>query len=100
MSFPDLVLKPGGVLHSEVQGVPVNGDNEFDAGIDLVRLDEQLGGEDAVNEWLRIEIFSKGAEVTGATYVSRTGNKLKVNFAQGAADEALVVATVTHSGVR
>lgn len=100
MSFPDLVLKPGGVLHSEAQGVPVNGDNEFDAGIDLVRLDEQLGGEDAVNEWLRIEIFSKGDSVEGGTFVSRTGNKLTVNFTQTGMDEALVIATVTHSGVR
>ena len=100
MALPDLVTKPGGVLHSEVQGVPANGNNVFDAGIHLVALDEQLGGAAAVDEWLSIDVASLDGVVTDATYVSRVGNAITVNFSQGGAGVVLVTARVTHSEVR
>jgi hypothetical protein len=99
MSFPDLTLKEGGALHSQGQGVPVDGDNEFDAGIDLERYDNELS-IDVVNEWLRLEVFGLGDSVEGATFVSRNGSKITLNFTQSGADEALVLATLKHSSVR
>ena len=101
MAFPDLVLKPNGIFHAQIVGVPDSGDNDFDAGIDLVKLDGLTpGGAAAVDEWLNIEVVALGDSVSGASYVSRDGNTLKVNFTQGGADQALVIATFTHSMVR
>jgi len=91
VSFPNLQLKPGGVLHSVATGVPVDGDNTFELGFDLENIND---------EWLRIDVFALGSQVTGATYVSRSGTQVTMNFTQLGTDQARVEAKIIHSSVR
>jgi hypothetical protein len=96
MSFPDLIPVPTGVMHAAIAGVPSNGVNEFDSGIDLERFDKSIN----VDDWLVVRVWSLGASVTGATFVARVGNKLRINFQQSGMGQALVEASFTHSVVR
>jgi hypothetical protein len=98
MSFPDLVQTPRGVLHSQNSGVPVNGVNEFDTGLDLVG---PTGLQEVnLDDWLVIRVWALGTAVTNATYAGRNGNKIRVNFVQTGVDPCFVEFEVTHSGVR
>lgn len=96
MSFPNLTPTPNGVLHAQGVGVPSNGVNEFDSGIDL----ERYGAGLPIDDWLVVRVTSLGASVAGATFIGRVGNKLRVNFQQSGGDQAFVEAGFTHSGVR
>jgi len=101
VSFPNLILTPEGVLHSKNTGVPDNGINKFDAGVDLDKLDNLLaGGAAAVDTWLVVRVWGLGPSVTNANYIGRTGNEIRVNFTQLGTDQALVELEIVHSLVR
>lgn len=93
MAFPNLILTPGGVLHSEKSGTPINGDNTFELGI----LPENIN-----EEYLDIEVTPLGPSVTSASYVSLSPDKknITINFTQAGANQAKVTAKQTHSLVR
>lgn len=95
MSFPNLVLIDDGELHSRAIGVPSNGNNEFEHGIDPRDL---RGNED----WLEFYVYPRGSTITAAAYVSLSADltKVTVNFNQAGVDEALVEAKLVHSSVR
>ena len=97
MNFPALVRREGGVLHSFATGVPDNGVNEFDSGLDLERLTKLLPNLD---DWIRVRVYALGLNVTGASFVARVGNNLRVNFQQAGADQCYVTCEVVHSTVR
>lgn len=92
MPFPDLVLKENAAYHSEAQGEPVNGDNEFAHGINprFIRDHE---------DQLDFDIFPQGPSVTGSTFVGLSADLTKVilNFVQGGSDQAIVRANFEHS---
>jgi hypothetical protein len=99
MSFPDLQLKPSqkgndAVLHSEATGVPDNGDNTFQIGIDPKKTPIDP-------DKVEITIYLNGS-VTGATLVgavdAETGN-VTVNFVQGGADACRVACVMHHTVV-
>ena len=95
MGFPALTPTPQGVLHASGTGVPVNGVNAFDIGIDLTELQDV-----DLDDWIVIRVWSLGPSVNNASYVGRMGNIIFVNFQQTGADQCFVEAEVTHSGVR
>jgi hypothetical protein len=90
--FPDLTLKEKAKFHSEGQGVPDNGDNEFAHGInpDFIKGHE---------EQLQFDVFPQGPSITGATFVGLSADftKVTLNFTQGGADEAIIKAEFEHS---
>lgn len=92
MSFPDLVLEENAAYHSEAQGEPTDGDNEFAHGINprFIR--------DHENQ-LTFDVFPQGPSVVGATFVSLSADLTKVtlNFVQGGSDQAIVKANFEHS---
>jgi hypothetical protein len=99
MSFPDLTPTPTGVLHGSGTGVPVNGVNEFDAGIDLAKYDKELGVA-LVNDWLVVRVWALGTSVILATFAGRTGSKIRVNFSQTGVDPCFVETELIHSSIR
>jgi len=94
MAFPALVLQSGGQLHSNATGTPVNGNNTFDISMDPNLIDNI--------DWFTFDVYPQGASVTGASYVSVSGDKRQVtiNFTQTGLDQALVRAVYTHSSER
>lgn len=92
MSFPDLVEKTGGVLHSEATGVPDNGNNTFALGLDPEVVDE---------DWLELEV-DLGGSVTDAAFVSMSPDKTQItmSFVQGGVDAVTVRAKQKHTIVR
>jgi len=99
MSFPDLTPTPNGVLHGSGTGVPVNGVNEFDIGIDLEKYDKEIGVA-KVEDWLTVRVWALGTSVINANYVGRSGSKIKVNFQQTGIDPCFVESDLAHSIIR
>jgi hypothetical protein len=97
--FPNLTPTPNGVLHGSGSGVPENGVNEFNCGIDLERFDKELGVA-KVDDWLTIRVWALGTSVVSANYVSRSGSKIKVSFQQTGVDPCFVEADLAHSVIR
>jgi hypothetical protein len=98
MSFPNLTPTPSGVLHASATGVPVNGVNVFDIGINI---EPPTGLTDKdLDDWITIRVWALGASVTAASYIGRAGNLISVAFTQSGADQCFVEAEVTHSAVR
>lgn len=94
MSFPNLELIEDARYHSRGQGVPENGDNEFDIGIDPIKI---IGHEDQ----LEFHVYPQGAppSVTGVSFVELSDDRTKVtlNFTQTGEDEVIVEAVFIHS---
>lgn len=96
MAFPDLQLYDSGrlpaVYHSEAEGVPDNGINEFAHGInpEFIR-----GHEDE----LEFHVYSESFLVTNAVLVGLSADlsKVIVNFTQAGAGQARVRAIFIHS---
>jgi hypothetical protein len=90
MSFPNLVMRPGGVQWCEATGVPTNGVNTIllDFGVPLAVIDPS---------WVDVAVQAMGPSVTGATVVSIVGNVLTMNFVQSGADACKVVAHLEHT---
>jgi hypothetical protein len=99
VGFPNLVLTPDGVLHATGTGVPTNGVNEFDAGVNLALYDKLIGAA-RVDTWLVLRVWALGTSVIGASYVGRTGNKIRVSFQQTGVDSAFIELSMIHSVVR
>ena len=104
MPFPDLDPRPDtrgntpghtSTLWAEATGVPDNGDNVF--AIPFVGLGMNPNVID--EEWLDIRVEADGPSITGATFVSISGDKLSmtINFVQGGGDAATVTVVITHS---
>jgi len=91
MAFPDLTLKTGGQLHSQATGQPVNGSNTFALAIPPAKIDN--------TDWLSIEVIPLGSSITGASFVSISGDKtqITVNFTQTGTDQATVKAEFKHT---
>ena len=103
MSFPDLQPRPddrqgpsgASELWAEATGLPDNGNNTFmlpfiGLGVNPAAITE---------DWLNITIQPLGPSITGATFVSLSGDKqfMTLNFVQGGADQARVTVEVIHS---
>ena len=89
MSFPDLTLVPGHVLHSEATGVADIGDNTFDLGVALEKIYEEA---------LVIDVYPLDGGVTSSSYVGLNGTMVTVNFV--GTGETLVRAKIRHSSIR
>jgi hypothetical protein len=88
-------------MHASGTGVPVNGVNEFDCGIDLVKFAKLIpNGEFIVDTWLTIRVWALGTSVPLATYAGRSGNKIRVNFTQVGVDPCFVETDLNHSLTR
>lgn len=102
MSFPNLTPTPNSsgrrVLHASATGVPINGVNTFDIGIDLLALEN--AADPNLDDWITIRVWALGTSVLGASYAGRLGNLVFVNFQQTGVDPCFVEAEVTHSLVR
>ena len=95
MSFPNLELIADGRYHARGQGVPVNGDNEFEIGIDPAKI---TGHEDQ----LEFHVYPLGAPpsviaVSPNAVLSDDRTKVTLNFTQTGADEVIVEAIFIHS---
>jgi len=96
--FPNLVRTPGGRLHSSATGVPDAGNNTFDLGLEGDLIDRILASTG--DDWLTIRVWSLGQAVQNATFVSRSGSLVTVDFGQAGQDPCFVEAEITHSEVR
>lgn len=89
--FPGLVLKSGGVLHSESVGTPSNGNNTF-----LININPRLIDN---TDWLDFQVVALGTSVTDAVFVSISPDKTQatINFTQTGVDQARVIASLNHT---
>jgi hypothetical protein len=93
MPIPNLTRIPGGVLHSYGVGVPVNGNNTFQLGIEDYLVDPT---------WLRFFVIARGPSVQSAgdaTYDANTG-AVTIPIVQLGADEVRIDAWVEYSAGR
>jgi len=90
MSFPNLVLRPGGAQWCEAVGVPDN-------GINVVTLDFDLPVSKIDPSWVDVMVLPLGPSVTDCTVVSIVGDVMTLNFTQAGADQARVVAHLEHT---
>jgi len=97
MSFPDLVLRPGGALWSSAQGTPVNGSNTFNMG-----LPEHITDQEFDPNWVFITVEALGPSVTGVSFVSFSPDNTQVtlDFIQSGTDQVIVELRLIHSVVR
>jgi hypothetical protein len=97
MAFPNLVLRPGGVLWSVATGVPVNGANTFSTG-----LSEKITQTNFNPNWIFITVEAGGASVTGVSFVSFSldNSQVTLNFVQSGVDPATVELRLIHTMVR
>lgn len=95
MSFPNLELIEDAKYHSRGQGVPVNGDNEFEIGIDPAKI---IGHEDQLEFHVRpLGTPPSVIFVSPTAVLSEDRRKVTLNFTQTGDDEAIVEAIFIHS---
>ena len=96
MPFPDLVASENAALHSAGTGTPDNGNNTFNLGLPVDKVETVAAQSE---DRIVLNIFPLGPSVTGATFVSRNGAQVTVNFTQGGADQARVECQLIHSSI-
>jgi len=90
MSFPNLVLRPRATQHSIATGVPSNGLNVFNIGMNPRQVNPDR---------LDLYVYALGPSVSGASIVAYnplTGD-IMVDFAQGGSDPCKVEAVSDHT---